>query len=207
MKRVTLIGVTVAMVVGLSLTALAHNFEGYGDCDGWTLQLNGDFGATEIFVDEVSVGLAQTIPVPDDSDDTERTFVVRWDKAQDVIVTHELERDLSQCTTSPEQTTTTSTAPTTTTSEATTTTVGATTTEPTTTTTVVVEETSTTLDPTTTVPVSTVPTDTPTSSTPETVETLPFTGPAEDAVALGMVAFGLFGLGWMLVRGFRAEGD
>jgi hypothetical protein len=83
------------LVFGLALTAQAHNFNGSGDCDGWTLQLDGDFGATEIYVDGQPVGLGLTYTFPDTSDAETRSFTVLWDKPRnDVTVTHVLERVL-----------------------------------------------------------------------------------------------------------------
>jgi hypothetical protein len=83
------------LVFGLALTAQAHNFNGSGDCDGWTLQLDGDFGATEIYVDGNPVGLGLTYNFPDTSDNETRSFTVLWDKPRnDVTVTHVLERVL-----------------------------------------------------------------------------------------------------------------
>lgn len=77
--------------------AAAHNFNGGGDCTGWTLNLDGDWGASRILVDGVDKGLAQTISIPDDSDATSRSFTVTWDKATDVVVTHELSRSVEGC--------------------------------------------------------------------------------------------------------------
>jgi hypothetical protein len=83
------------LVFGLALTAQAHNFNGSGDCDGWTLQLDGDFGATEIYVDGNPVGLGLTYNFPDTSDAETREFTVVWQKpGPDVTVTHVLERVL-----------------------------------------------------------------------------------------------------------------
>lgn len=95
----TVLGLVVALGL-LALPAMAHNFGGDGDCDGWTLQLDGTWNALEIFVDGQSVGLDQTIIIPDSSSDEERSFVVVWDKApagpsrHDVTVQHKLERVL-----------------------------------------------------------------------------------------------------------------
>lgn len=127
------------------------------------------------------------IGIADDSDATSRTFEVRWDKRQDVIVDHTLERSLEDCEPPEEETTTTTTLPdeTTTTTEAETTTTAE---EPTTTT--AAEETTTTAGVTTTQP-----------EQPE----LPFTGIDRGqlvALAASVLAFGL-----LLVVGGRTRED
>lgn len=66
------------LVIGLALPAVAHSFQGEGDCDGWTLYLDGTWNAYDITVDGVSIGLDQVVTIPDTSDNEERTFVVRW---------------------------------------------------------------------------------------------------------------------------------
>lgn len=117
MRRVLmLIPLVGALVFGVMLTAQAHNWNGSGDCEGWTLNLDGQWNALEIFVDGQSAGLDLTPTVADDSDTTSRTFVVTWDKApaglspSDVTVSHTLERSgdcTTTTTTTPEDTTTT----------------------------------------------------------------------------------------------------
>lgn len=159
MRKAGLVLTVGVLVGGFALPAWAHNFAGSGDCDGWTLNLDGDWGAVEIRVDGVSVGLAQQVFIPDTSDTTSRTFVVVWDKPRgqsDVTVTHTLQRQgncgTTTTTTVPETTTTTEEETTTTTVvEETTTTVGESTTTVEDTTTTVVDPTTTVVDdPTTT---------------------------------------------------------
>lgn len=130
MRKLIVLGLVVVGMLA-ALPAQAHDWNGSGDCEGWTLNLDGTWNAVEIFVDGVSVGLNLTPTIPDASDATSRTFEVRWDKApagpsrSDVSVSHTLERD-GNCTpptTIPEEpTTTTPETPTTTTPEVTTTT-------------------------------------------------------------------------------------
>lgn len=43
-KRIAGATIVGLLVVGLALPALAHNFQGEGDCDGWTLYLDGTWG-------------------------------------------------------------------------------------------------------------------------------------------------------------------
>lgn len=96
LARGTVAILVTALVLLFAPTALAHNFTGSGDCDGWTLVLDGDFGATEIYVDDEPVGLALTYHFPDTSSDESRTFVVSWDKPNnDVTVPHTLTRELN----------------------------------------------------------------------------------------------------------------
>jgi hypothetical protein len=95
--------------------------------------LDGTWSAYDITVDGVSIGLEQNPTFPDGSDDTSRTFVVRWwktgpDVERTVTVERVLECESETTTTLPEETTTTIPEETTTTPETTTVPEGTTTT-------------------------------------------------------------------------------
>jgi hypothetical protein len=79
--------------------AAAHDFDGGGDCDGWTLELDGTYGAHHIYIDGVAQATVKlTYTIPDGSDDESRSFTVKWDKdSNDVTKTHTLERDTDKC--------------------------------------------------------------------------------------------------------------
>lgn len=160
MKRITTALIVGALLVTGALPALAHSFSGTGDCDGWTLKLDGLWGATRIEVDGQSYGTQRTITIPDSSTATRRTFEVRWVKqGPDTVIEKKVRRDLTGCT------------PTTTTVPETTTTVPetTTTTEVPPSTTLPPSSTSTTLpEEDTTTTTSTVPVDSPTTTVPDT---------------------------------------
>lgn len=100
MKRLTLASLVLALTVGLALPALAHDFTGEGDCTGWTLQLDGTYGAHTILINgQAQSEVATEYFVGDNRPGvTSRTFTVTWDKDQgDVTRQVTLERDLSRC--------------------------------------------------------------------------------------------------------------
>lgn len=111
-----------AALIGMSSAASAHDFNGGGDCDSWTLSLDGTYGAHAILIDGVAQPtVSTTYTISDGSDDATRTFTVKWDKdSDDVTKSHTLSRDTSGCTppttetptTVPEVTTTTTPPPT-----------------------------------------------------------------------------------------------
>jgi hypothetical protein len=191
-------------------TAIAHSVNGSGDCDRWTINFDGTFGAKNVKVDGEIVRERQdggtlgnpgnpfTRHFPDDSADTERTFRVVWVKVGQVnkVINITLVRDLSGCnqattTTLPEETTSTTSPP-----DSTTTSVV---TEDTTTTTIITETTTTQSPPTTT---TEAPTDSSSTTTPTTQpaptttqpevevevkgEELPFTGIEDWLLPLGV---------------------
>lgn len=104
-----------AAVLGIASPASAHDFNGGGDCDSWTLQLDGLYGAHTIYIDGVAQSTVKaTYVIPDGSDDESRSFTVKWDKpSDDVTRTHTLSRDTDECT--PPTTTPPTTVPPTTT--------------------------------------------------------------------------------------------
>jgi hypothetical protein len=205
MKRLALIVLSIG-ILSIPLPALAHNFSGSGDCDSWNLLLDGDWGATEIFLDGVSIGLELTPEVADSSDSTSRSFTVFWDKPRnDVTVTHTLSRDLSNCI----PVTTTTTVPPTTVPESTTT-LPPTTTQPETTTTIERITTTTAPESSTTSLVITTSTSEETTTTAATPvsepprEELPFTG--FDPIWLTGLALALGSSGiFLLDRARRTE--
>lgn len=211
-RRLLIIPIVALMMTMLALPALAHNFTGGGDCDSWNLVLDGTWNAHTIYVDGLSIGLAQTYEVADTSTAESREFTLLWDKPAplvDVTVTNTLTRDLGNCIPVPTSTTTTTTEveptstttttiiiePTTTTTEPITTTTG---TPPITT--ITVEGSTTTVESTTTTLIdgATATSATATSATTPTVtaEELPMTGDwtallAAIALGLGIVGYGL----------------
>lgn len=90
---------TGAAVWGTVGTASAHDFNGGGDCDSWTLVLDGTYGAHTIYIDSVAQSSVKTsYTISDGSDDEYRSFTVKWDKASnDVTKTHTLSRDTDGC--------------------------------------------------------------------------------------------------------------
>jgi len=100
--RKTLAGITVGgMAFGTIWMGVAapHDFNGGGDCDSYTIVLDGTYEAHTILIDGVAQAEVKlTYDIPDTSDNEERSFTVKWDKtSNDIIKTHTLERDTSDC--------------------------------------------------------------------------------------------------------------
>lgn len=89
-----------AALIGATGVAGAHDFGGGGDCDSWTVHLDGTYGAHTILIDGVAQSSVKTdYVISDGSDDESRTFTVKWDKSRDdVTKTHTLKRDTDGCT-------------------------------------------------------------------------------------------------------------
>ena len=174
MKRLTVAMIFAALMLA-ALPASAHAWSGVGDCDGWTLTLDGLWGAQRIEVDGVDYGRQTTITIPDTSGATSRTFSVRWVKqGPDTVQSRTITRPGGCTPTTTSSTTTTTEAPTSTTS----TTLGITTTStPSTSTTEPEGTTTTTSTPSTMVPpsstTSTTPGLSPTSTNPAPTTTAP----------------------------------
>lgn len=220
MRRLSALALAALLACALALPALAHSFSGGGDCEGWTLHLDGLWGAHDVKVDGVSVGLVLTVQVPDTSDDEAREFTVRWIKqGPDFELTRTIHRqlDCEQETTTTTEVPPSSTVPSTSTTQpedSTTTTSStvpassSTTAPPSTTTSSTPPESSstTTPAPTTTspsLPLTTPPVEVddtwPVSETiPETLpDVLPYTG--ADTGVLVISAVSLLALGWLVV--------
>lgn len=223
---------TAALLVGLiavSVPAGASESSVTGDCDGWTVHLDGTWGAYWITIDGVTIYGApggqgsdgQGTPidyfVADTSDTTTRTFEVVWYNHTTGVTTHNPTgtRDVD-CdppdTSVPEDTTSTTVDDTTSTTVEDTT---STTVEDTTTTTVPVETSSTSIATT-----STTDPDTPDTVPPEvssttiqptttgggTTDTLPFTGLGTDGLALIAFAALVAGAGLILLTRRASDG-
>jgi hypothetical protein len=106
-----------AALWGATGIASAHDFNGGGDCDSWSLVLDGTYGAHHILIDGVAQSSVKTsYEITDKSTAESRSFTVKWDKdSDDVTKTHTLSRDTDGCNPPDTTTTTTTTAPPTTT--------------------------------------------------------------------------------------------
>lgn len=89
-----------AALLGTISPAAAHDFTGKGDCDSWTLVLDGTYGAHTILINGTArAEVKLTYKIADTSDDESRTFTVKWDKRHgDVTKEHTLKRDTDGCT-------------------------------------------------------------------------------------------------------------
>lgn len=170
MRRLTVAAIFAALML-VALPASAHAWQGTGDCDGWTLTLDGLWGATRIEVDGLDYGRQTTITIPDTSDATSRRFEVRWVKqGPDTVQSRTITRP-GGCTPPTTTTTTTEVPPSTTTTLPPDPTTTTSTTNPTTSSTTVTTQPSATTSSTSTS--STVPATTP--NVPPTSDPAPTT--------------------------------
>lgn len=217
------LGLVLLLMGALTGVAQAWHGEGSGDCDGWYVtnpQADWNKPTYTMYIDGgYPTAYGQTTFVPDDSDDTSRTFALKWKNAEgrtkdtaSLTLTRVLDCEPETTTTTvPETTTTVPETTTTTVPETTTTTVPevTTTTVPETTTTVP-EVTTTIPETTTTVPEVTTTTEDPCDENSPTWNAdtqsceLPFTG-AGDLWPWGIAGAGILLAGVGLLGATRED--